>query len=160
MVNGKTFRATVNEKHTFDEIKGELDIIPTADGNFHIIQDNLSYNAEVLGTNYNEKVFELKINGVIYEVKLENEYDQLVKRLGLSVVTHQVVKDINAPMPGLVLEVSVEAGQEVEEGTPLLILEAMKMENVIKAPGTGVVKKVNVSKGEAVEKNHLLIEME
>ncbi len=160
MVNGKTFRATVNEKHTFDEIKGELDIIPTADGHFHIIQDNLSYNAEVLGTNYNEKVFELKINGVIYEVKLEDEYDQLVKRLGLSVVTHQVVKDINAPMPGLVLEVSVEAGQEVEEGTPLLILEAMKMENVIKAPGTGVVKKVNVSKGEAVEKNHLLIEME
>ncbi len=160
MVNGKTFRATVNEKHTFDEIKGELDIIPTADGHFHIIQDNLSYNAEVLGTNYNEKVFELKINGVIYEVKLEDEYDQLVKRLGLSVVTHQVVKDINAPMPGLVLEVSIEAGQEVEEGTPLLILEAMKMENVIKAPGTGVVKKVNVSKGEAVEKNHLLIEME
>ena len=141
MVNGKTFRATVNEKHTFDEINGELDLIPTADGNFHIIQDNLSYNAEVLSTNYNEKVFELKINGVIYEVKLEDEYDQLVKRLGLSVVTHQVVKDINAPMPGLVLEVSVEAGQEVEEGTPLLILEAMKMENVIKAPGTGVVKK-------------------
>ncbi len=160
MVNGKTFRATVNDKHTFDEINGELDIIPTADGHFHIIQDNLSYNAEVLGTNYNEKVFELKINGVIYEVKLEDEYDQLVKRLGLSVVTHQVVKDINAPMPGLVLEVSVEAGQEVEEGTPLLILEAMKMENVIKAPGTGVVKNVNVSKGEAVEKNHLLIEME
>jgi biotin carboxyl carrier protein len=160
MVNGKTFRATVNEKHTFDEINGELNLIPTADGNFHIIQDNLSYNAEVLSTNYNEKVFELKINGVIYEVKLEDEYDQLVKRLGLSVVTHQVVKDINAPMPGLVLEVSVEAGQEVEEGTPLLILEAMKMENVIKAPGTGVVKKVNVSKGKAVEKNHLLIEME
>jgi len=160
MVNGKTFRATVNEKHTFDEIKGELDIIPTADGHFHIIQDNRSYNAEVLGTDYNEKAFELKINGVIYEVKLEDEYDQLVKRLGLSVVSQQVVKDINAPMPGLVLEVSVEAGQEVEEGTPLLILEAMKMENVIKAPGTGVVKRVNVSKGEAVEKNYLLIEME
>jgi len=160
MVNGKTFRATVNEKHTFDEIKGELDIIPTADGHFHIIQDNRSYNAEVLGADYNEKAFELKINGVIYEVKLEDEYDQLVKRLGLSVVSQQVVKDINAPMPGLVLEVSVEAGQEVEEGTPLLILEAMKMENVIKAPGTGVVKRVNVSKGEAVEKNYLLIEME
>lgn len=160
MVNGKTFRATVNEKHTFDEINGELDIIPTADGHFHIIQDNLSYNAEVLGTNYNEKVFELKINGVTYEVKLEDEYDQLVNRLGLSVVTQQVVKDINAPMPGLVLEVSVEGGQEVEEGTPLLILEAMKMENVIKAPRTGVVKNVNVSKGEAVDKNHLLIEME
>lgn len=160
MVKGKTFRATVNEKHTFEEINGELDLITTADGHFHVIKDNHSYNAEVLSTNYNDKLFELKINGVIYEVKLEDEYDQLVKRLGLTVVSQQVVKDINAPMPGLVLEVSVEAGQEVEEGTPLLILEAMKMENVIKAPGQGIVKNVNVQKGEAVEKNYLLIEME
>ncbi|NRA50426.1 MAG: biotin attachment protein [Phaeodactylibacter sp.] len=160
MVNGKIFRATVNEKHTFEAINGDLDIIPTSDGHFHIIKDNLSYNAEVISTNYNDKLFELKINGVIYEVKLDDEYDQLVKRLGLSVVTQQVVKDITAPMPGLVLEVSVEAGQEVEEGTPLLILEAMKMENVIKSPGSGIVKNVNVSKGEAVEKSHLLVEME
>lgn len=160
MVNGKSFRATVNEKHAFDEVNGELDIIPTADGRFHIIKDNLSYNAEVLSTNYNDKVFQLKINGVIYEVRLADEYDQLVKRLGLTVVSQRVVKDITAPMPGLVLEVSTEAGQEVEEGTPLLILEAMKMENVIKAPGPGVVKSVNVTKGEAVEKNYLLIEME
>ncbi len=160
MVKGKNFRATVNEKHNFEEINGELDLITTADGHFHVIKDHHSYNAEVLSTNYNDKLFELKINGVIYEVKLEDEYDQLVKRLGLTVASQQVVKDINAPMPGLVLEVSVEAGQEVEEGTPLLILEAMKMENVIKAPGQGVVKNINVQKGEAVEKNYLLIEME
>lgn len=73
---------------------------------------------------------------------------------------YQVVKDINVFMFGLVLEVSVEAGQEVEEGILLLILEVMKMENVIKVLGIGVVKKVNVFKGEVVEKNYLLIEME
>lgn len=79
MVNGKIFCVIVNEKYIFDEIKGELDIIFIVDGYFYIIQDNLFYNVEVLGMNYNEKVFELKINGVIYEVKFEDEYDQLVK---------------------------------------------------------------------------------
>ncbi|HKK78307.1 MAG TPA: biotin/lipoyl-containing protein, partial [Phaeodactylibacter sp.] len=63
-------------------------------------------------------------------------------------------------MPGMVLEVSVKAGEEVSEGTPLLILEAMKMENVIKSPGDGVIKAINVTKGEAVDKNYLLVEME
>lgn len=160
MVNGKIFCVIVNEKYIFDEINGELDIIFIVDGYFYIIQDNLFYNVEVLGMNYNEKVFELKINGVIYEVKFEDEYDQLVKWFGLFVVMYQVVKDINVFMFGLVLEVSVEVGQEVEEGMLLLILEVMKMENVIKVLGIGVVKNVNVFKGEVVEKNYLLIEME
>ena len=72
----------------------------------------------------------------------------------------QVVKDIKAPMPGLVLQISVGPGDTVEKGDPLLILEAMKMENVLKAPGSGTVKKVSVNQGQAVEKNQLLIEME
>jgi biotin carboxyl carrier protein len=160
MANGKIFRATVNSKQSFDEIDGKLDLIPTGKGCFHVIKDKLSYKAEVISTDYNTKTFVLKINGVVYEVKLENEYDQLIKRLGLSVVTHQVVKDIKAPMPGLVIEVSASAGQEVEQGTPLLILEAMKMENVIKSPAAGRIKRINVVKGEAVDKNHLLVEME
>jgi biotin carboxyl carrier protein len=53
-----------------------------------------------------------------------------------------------------------EVGQTVEKGTPLLILEAMKMENVIKALGEGIVKAIKVEKGQAVDKGQLLIEME
>lgn len=160
MVNEKNYRATVNNGYTFEGITGELDIIPTSEGRFHIIQGHKSYNAEILTTDFNAKSFELKINGVIYNVVLEDEYDQLVKQLGLSVVSQQVVKDIHAPMPGLVLEVSTQAGAEVSEGAPLLILEAMKMENVIKSMGDGVVKAIHVSKGQAVEKGQLLLEME
>ena len=62
-------------------------------------------------------------------------------------------------MPGLVLQILVEAGQTVQKGEPLLILEAMKMENVLKASGEGQVKSVNVQKGMAVDKGHLLLEM-
>lgn len=160
MANGKAFQANVDEQYVFEGLKGELDLISVGPGKFHVIKENQSYSAEVIDTDYNNKVFAIKVNGKVYNVKLDDKYDMLVKRLGLHVATQQHVKDINAPMPGLVLEVSVEAGQEVSEGTPLLILEAMKMENVIKSPGDGIVKAVNVTKGEAVEKNYLLVEME
>ena len=68
--------------------------------------------------------------------------------------------NVKAPMPGLVLDILVEAGQSVNKGDNLLILEAMKMENIIKASGNGVVKNININKKDAVEKNQLLIEME
>ena len=63
-------------------------------------------------------------------------------------------------MPGLVLEVAAEIGQEVKKGDPLLILEAMKMENVIKSMGEGKVKAIHIKQGEALEKGQLMIEME
>ena len=62
-------------------------------------------------------------------------------------------------MPGLVLELNVEAGQTIAKGDPLLILEAMKMENVIKSAGEGVVEEILVKKGAAVEKGALLIKL-
>ena len=68
--------------------------------------------------------------------------------------------DVKAPMPGLVVEVPVVVGQTVAKGDKVLILEAMKMENVIKAVGDGVVKAVHASQGQPVEKGQLLIEME
>ena len=65
--------------------------------------------------------------------------------------------DLKAPMPGLVVEVSVSEGQEIKKGDKLVVLEAMKMENILKSPADGVVKKVNVKKGNTVEKNEVLI---
>ena len=71
-----------------------------------------------------------------------------------------VVKEIKAPMPGSILNILVEAGQEVKAGDQLLILEAMKMENVIKSPGDGVVAKIHVDEKQSVEKNQVLISFE
>jgi biotin carboxyl carrier protein len=61
-------------------------------------------------------------------------------------------------MPGLVVRVLVEAGQEVEAGTGLVVLEAMKMENELKAPAGGTVSTVRSQAGEAVEKGQVLVE--
>ncbi len=61
-------------------------------------------------------------------------------------------------MPGLIIDLRVKDGDAVMPGDPLLILEAMKMENMIKASAAGIVKSVKVKKGDSVEKNQVLIE--
>ncbi len=157
---GDQFKATVNGQFIFEDVTADLDIAPMSDGRYHVLKDNISYHVEILYTDYNTKTFTIKVNGAVYEVQLADQYDQLVNRLGLAALAHHKVREIRAPMPGLVLDISVEAGQEVQKGDPLLILEAMKMENVLKSPGDGIVKTILVKKGEAVEKNFLLIEMD
>ena len=67
---------------------------------------------------------------------------------------------LKAPMPGLVVRVAVEAGAKVEAGSPLVVLEAMKMENELRATAAGVVKGVTVKAGQAVEKGQVLVEFE
>jgi biotin carboxyl carrier protein len=69
-------------------------------------------------------------------------------------------KFIRAPMPGLVLKTEVKKGEPVNKGDTLVIIEAMKMENMIKTPFDGIVKEVHVSPTQAVDKNALLIELE
>ena len=70
------------------------------------------------------------------------------------------VNAIKAPMPGLILSIHVEVGQEVQENDSLLILEAMKMENNFNSPRAGKIKSILVEKGQAVDKGQLLIEFE
>jgi biotin carboxyl carrier protein len=65
--------------------------------------------------------------------------------------------ETRAPMPGKVLQVTAEAGREVNPGDPLLILEAMKMENVLAAEIAGTVKEVHVNPGDMVEPGKLLV---
>jgi biotin carboxyl carrier protein len=67
---------------------------------------------------------------------------------------------LRAPMPGLVVRILVEAGQEVGIGAGLVVLEAMKMENELKAPAGGTVSAVQVRAGEAVEKGQVLVEFQ
>ena len=78
--------------------------------------------------------------------------------MGFEVGTSKNISHIEAPMPGLILDIPVSEGDEVKEGDALLVLEAMKMENVILSPRDGVIGKIAVEKGAAVDKKSLLIE--
>ncbi len=99
------------------------------------------------------------IDGRRTEVLVKDERDLLVEEFGLG-EDQAVGGEVRAPMPGLVLNVLVEEGDEVTAEEGLLVLEAMKMENELKAPSGGVVQTIHAASGDAVDKETLLIEIE
>ena len=157
----KTYSARVNDDFQFDRLLDtELDVIQIDAKHFHILKEGKSFQAELIQLDEFKKEVSLRVNGSTYRVQLQDGYDRLIRKMGLQAKAGQQLKDIKAPMPGLVLEILVQPGQSVVAGDPLLILEAMKMENVIKAPGDGVIKEVPVQQGAAVEKGQLLVGLE
>jgi biotin carboxyl carrier protein len=80
--------------------------------------------------------------------------------MGFGSAANKMIKEIKAPMPGLVLEIAVADGQQVKQGDRLLILEAMKMENSIMIHTDARIKKIGVCAGQAVEKGQVLVELE
>ncbi|GAB4045345.1 acyl-CoA carboxylase biotin carboxyl carrier protein subunit [Spirosoma litoris] len=142
-------------------LNGELfawDLVKLSDRTFHILHQNRSFTAEVLELNTAEKTVTLKINGHIYPVKLKDRFDQLLEKMGMSTLASAKINELKAPMPGLIVGISVQPGDEVRKGDSLLILEAMKMENMLKAPADATIKTIRVSKGDRVEKGQVLVE--
>lgn len=136
------------------------DVKKIKNNTYHILKDNKSFNLEVLSVNWEKKSFFVKVNGEKHRFTVKDRFDELLHSLGMDNLTGSKVADLKAPMPGLVLEVSVKGGQQVEKGDALIILEAMKMENVIKSPTDGVIKSISVNKGDTVEKNQLILNFE
>lgn len=134
------------------------DLIKLTDRTFHIIHQNRSYSAEVLELNVAEKSVSLKINGHIHAIQLKDRFDLLLEKMGMSNVMNAKVNDLKAPMPGLIVGIQAQVGDTVGKGDTLLVLEAMKMENVLKATGDGTVKMIRVNKGDRVEKGQVLVE--
>ncbi len=137
----------------------EWDIARTGRKGYHILWNHQSFRAEIIHTDAVNKTFTLRINSHDFTVVLKDRYDLLLEKLGMQKSGHQKAGHIKAPMPGLVKEILTKKGQEIKAGDSLLILEAMKMENILKAEGEGIVSRIAVVAGDAVEKNQLLIEM-
>ncbi len=136
----------------------EWDLFKISPGYFHLLIDHKSYRAEVVTADPITKTFEVKINGKLYPVQLKDKFDLLLDKMGMNNGAAGKANSIKAPMPGLIIDLRVTEGDQVKPGDPLLILEAMKMENTIKASADTVVKSVKVKKGDSVEKNQVLIE--
>ena len=163
-ITGKqSFDVTPTEGKSEGLLNGDfysLDIEKVDAQTWHILKDNMSYYVQWIERNDEAKTYTLKVNGSLIILEAKNEFDILLEKMGMANAGSAKVSKLKAPMPGKVLDVLVTAGQEVVKGDGLVILEAMKMENVLKADDVGVVKSVNVSIGEAVEKNNVLIEFE
>ena len=159
-VNNKVEHSVVFDNATSGTIDGTTfawDIIEVKKGSFHVIKNFKSYNLEVIKFDLAEKSFLVSVNGNKYQLQVKDKFDELLKSLGLDNLNTAKVNEIKAPMPGLVIDVCISEGATVKKGDPILVLEAMKMENIIKSPTDGIIKKISVKKGMAVEKNQVMI---
>lgn len=163
MVNNNQFKVKVNDTFSFSlqpSHTNSLDLIKTPSNELHLIHNNKSLVVEVVKKDFNTRQYTVKLNGNEYQVSLENQLDTLIHDLGLAEGLQKKVNNVNAPMPGQIIEVNVQTGEEVKENQPLLILEAMKMENVMVSPRDGIIKEILINTKDVVEKGQLLVEFE
>lgn len=154
------YEVSVNETYKFSLAKTDvekMDILQTDPSKYHILKNNQPFNAEVVEKDFHHKIYKVKVKSEVYEVAISDELDQQISSMGFSVGSTKNISEILAPMPGLILEIKVKEGDTVAEDSPLLILEAMKMENVLTSPREGVIKNISVKVGETVDKKQLLI---
>jgi biotin carboxyl carrier protein len=143
---------------SIDGVPFDGDIARVGTNRFHVIWKNKSYNIEVIERNAAEKSTHLLINGAHYHTTAKDNLDLLLEGMGMQNGSAQKINHVKAPMPGLIQSIAVAEGDNVAKGDNLLVLVAMKMENVIKSSGSGVIKTLKVAPGQIVEKNQVLLE--
>jgi len=147
------------EEFSFSENEiASMVVLNKSASDFCILYQQKVINGEIISAK--DKVYKVEIAGEGFQVQIKSQLDQILDTMGLNKPKMSKIESIKAPMPGLVIEINVEEGQKVSENEKILILEAMKMENVIKIPHEAVVKKINIVKGQAVDKGQVLIELE
>ena len=161
IVNGKSaFTISKDTRLTCNNEDVDWSAVMLPSGDYSVIMDSRSYQAQVLRVERDTKTVVLQINQQQYEVVIEEPIDQLLASMGIKDAMTKKVNDIKAPMPGMVLKVLVTPGQAIRKGDPVLILEAMKMENVFKAGSDAIVKEIKVAERTAVEKGEVLVVLE
>jgi biotin carboxyl carrier protein len=124
--------------------------------NYSLIVDKRSFEIEVDNA---EDEYRVLVDGRNYHVNL---MDERRVRVGgaQSELQLQGRQKVSVPMPGKVIAVLVSAGDAVEKGQGLVIVEAMKMENEVRSPVAGEVKEIKVKPGDAVEGGAVLVIVE
>jgi biotin carboxyl carrier protein len=139
-----------------DDEAFDLRVSRLADGRLQVFSGDRVFVAELIpgssGSSYT-----VVIKGHTVQVELKSPLDLRLEQMGMNETTARA-KHIVSPMPGLITDVKVSAGDEVSPGAPLLVLEAMKMENVLQAPAQAVISAIKVKKGDRVEKGQVLVE--
>ena len=162
---------TINDKNTFSIIEEDgqlvlnntpvnLDVVEQPNGIISVLYNGRSYTAIIEKTDRKAKEISLRINGQLYKTAIKEPIDQLLSNMGMDIKAMQKAEPIKAPMPGMILKILVTPGQKINKGDGLVILEAMKMENILKAGANATVKAIRVTERTAVEKGAVLIDLE
>jgi biotin carboxyl carrier protein len=127
---------------------------------FDITHNGVVFHGEIVQDQSENRELTIKINHRVFQVKRKGELDEIIASLGFDKPKIRKLKELAAPMPGRVTSIHIELGQAIQPGDPILSLEAMKMENVLKAEGIGVVSAINIQQGDVVEKGSVLVSFE
>lgn len=139
-----------------DNVAADASLVHVAGAVWSLILNGRSYSVAIGRANGN--MVPVTIDNVLYEVSIQDARGRLLDRFGAAQSRAPATAALVAPMPGLVLNVHVAAGEAVEPGQGLLVLEAMKMENELRASSHAVVQAVHVAPGDAVTKHAVLVE--
>lgn len=125
------------------------------DGAVHLNLQGINYKVRVLKSENGS--FLVEIDGIPIPLRMVTERDRLLARMGHAGQSSAQKPELKSPMPGMVLKILVKPGDSVSKGDPLLVLESMKMENVLKAVKNGTISEIAAQEGASVEKNQLLL---
>ncbi len=157
-LNDKEFRLNLEEKTESDIL------VSLGKRKYHVSVEFLSPDEILL--NIDGKIYDIIINSnsSYYSVSVNGKSFKIERKSAQRILKEKVEKpkkqDIRTSMPGRVVKVFVEEGSKVKEGQPILVLEAMKMQNEIKSPRSGIIITINPKAGDAVETGSLLFSVE
>ena len=157
VVNDQSFDIEIDNDGTI-LVNGELrdvDFLNLGGSLYSIITENKSLEAVI---DDDEGKIAVMMRGQLFETQVLDERAMLLvqRRGGINVTSG----DVNAPMPGLIVMITVELGQKVTQGDTVAILESMKMQNELKSPIAGVVRSIQAEAGQAVDKGDILVEID
>lgn len=127
---------------------------------FSLIYNGNTFHGEVIDEQLENGFLKVKVNHRFFTISKTRSLDKLILELGLDKEKTKTLRNLKAPMPGRVIGIAVKIGDEIEVGSELMTLEAMKMENVLKSNGIGKVKLIHIGLQQVVDKGTILITFE
>ncbi len=146
------------EEVLINKKKIDIKIFESEDGFTYLVYKNKKYLVEI--TEKTQNKYTVLLNGVSFSFSIESPISYKRKKYLEKQQTKNKIESVIAPMPGKIIDLLVEENTQIREGEPIVILEAMKMQNEINSHVSGKVKKIHVKQNDSVSKDEVLLEVE
>lgn len=156
----ENYKFLVNDEPVETLNQESLSPVFLSNNSLSFFDGNKPVNAKLLHFDPSKKVMQIEVDGEEFEVAIKDQLDIFLEQHGFNNKAEKAIKNIKAPMPGMVLKLMTQEGEQLSSGSKLLILEAMKMENVITLPNDAIIKTILVKPGQAVDKGQVLVELQ